>query len=148
MPEADVPAGQRLFCLRQSHEATRDRALPRGRAIRQVALPAQPGLDGAGAGGRVALPAVEAVEPAQRLRLDTVGNAMQGDLVVAHRLRWERGQVFRGELVEQQIDPLVDLLRGPIPPLPTTRTHVRIVSYMRSVSSKFRSRDFFRPQSA
>src|ERR1700716_963387 len=137
MPEADVAAGQRLFCLRQSHEATRDRDLLRGRAITQVAPRAQPGLDGAGAGGRVALPAVEAVQPAQRLRLDTVGNAMNGDLVITHRLRWERGQVFRGELVEQQIDPFVDLLRGPIPPLPSTRTHVRIVSNMRSESSKF-----------
>src|SRR6267143_1282091 len=137
MPEADVAAGQRLFCLRQSHQATRDRDLLRGRAITQVALPAQPGLDSAGAGGRVALPAVEAVEPAQRLRLDAIGDAMKGDLVVAHGLCWKRGQVFRGELVEQQIDPLVDLLRGPTPPLPSTRTHVRIVSNMRSVSSKF-----------
>src|SRR5438132_2106502 len=122
MPEADVAAGQRLFCLRQSHEAARDRDLLRGGAITEVALPAQPGLDGAGAGGRVALPAVEAVEPAQRLRLNAIGDAMKGDLVRAHRLSWNRGQVFRGELVEQQIDPFVGLLRGPIPPLPSTRS--------------------------
>src|SRR5438445_4364283 len=136
MPEADVAAAQRLFCLRQSHEATRDRDLLRGRAITQVALPAQPGLDGAGAGGRVALPAVEAVQPAQRLRLDATGDEMESDLVVAHRLCWNRGQLFRGELVEHQIDPFVGLLRGPTPPLPSARTHVRIVSNMRSESSK------------
>src|SRR5260370_37408404 len=44
-------------------------------------------------------------------------------------------EILSSQLIDQRIDLLVDLSRGPIPPLPTPRTHVRIVSNVCSVSS-------------
>src|SRR6266851_3779841 len=135
VPIADVAVGQGLIGLRQRRQPARDRDALRRRRGRQVQLPAQPCLSAQRTGWRITLPAVEAPEPAQSLGLGAVDDALERDLVRAHRLRGQRAEVLCSQAIEQRIELSNDLSRGPTHPFPTLRTHVRIVSKLCSVSS-------------
>src|SRR4029077_6141497 len=100
-------------------------------------LPAQPRPRSEGAGRSVALAIVEAPKPPQPLGLDPVADALERDLIVAHRLRGHRLEVFGGQGIKERIDLAKGLSGGPIPPCPTHRTHVCSVAKICSVSSVY-----------
>src|SRR5712691_157846 len=140
MAVADVAVGKCPRCLGQRIQPSRHLNLVRGSPRCQVALPSQPGLGAQSHSVGVTLPAVEATEAAQELRLNPTDDSLQSYLVIGHGRRRDDGEVFCREPIQQRIDLIEDLSRGPSPPLPSHRTHVRIVSNICSVSSKFHAK--------
>ncbi len=64
--------------------------------------------------------AVEAPEPAQRLGLNTVADALQRELVITHRRRWRCVEVLCGKPIKDRIDlPDVKDLQADIASIPT-----------------------------
>jgi hypothetical protein len=51
-------------------------------------------------------------------------------------------KILSTEQIEESTDLTDDLLRGPIPPLPTLRTHVRIISNRRRMSIAYLQKIF------
>src|ERR1700681_2903910 len=68
------------------------------------------------------------MQPAAGLGGDPVGDPSQAFEVIAHGLCREIAKILGPEHIEDSTQLADELLRGPIPPLPTLRTHVRIIS--------------------
>jgi hypothetical protein len=134
MPKADLASRKRHLGLRKRRHLPRHLDMLRSRRASEIALPAQPGLSTKGTRWRKTLVLVEVMQPPAGLGIKTAAYTSQAFDVIAKRRRRKRTKILGTEQIEDPIQLSDELLRGPIPPLPTLRTHVRIISNSRRMS--------------
>src|ERR1700680_2053130 len=127
MAKADLALRKRCLGLRKGSHLSRNLDMLRSRGGGEIALPAQPGLGSKGTRWRITLVLVEVMQPPAGLGINATAYASKTFEVIANRLCRKRMKILSTEQIENPIHLSDELLRGPIPPHPTLRTHVRII---------------------
>src|ERR1700680_1392156 len=135
MAKADRALRKRCLGLRKGSHLSRNLDMLRSRGGGEIALPAQPGLGGQRLGWGITLVVVEVMQPPAGLGINAIADASQAFEVIANRLCRNHTKILGTEQIENAMQLADELLRGPIPPHPTLRTHVRIIPSMCLMSS-------------